>query len=560
MIIAAGCGSQDESRTRNFSIDACYEPSMKEWRIAKITELRDDLETLEKVLADAGVAVLDEEKRLVSVRNTVPPSLLRALEEFDAIERKFLEVERNLKAAESAYMKDKTSEKMAILADADYWYNWFKIDYEYLRDRMWDRLLDRKIELDGANERYNSYVRKFNELAATRDLIREQHNAVVNMKDCPVILRAGDAEEFTNNVISSVSTSTVPAGPMVFQFFDEPLTPEMEGSLEQYSAAPEPDVTTTTTIEPSSSSTSVQNSPSSTETTTGGELENAADTSPESGDTESVETSTTSIPLPSSTETSAVQSPSTTVSDEEIFVVIPEEEPVGVPEAAPVSEEQVLEQARGELAETSASSTTTSTVNSPPATVPLAEIATEIAQAVEDLLDNGVPEMPESLDFDAPLALAKVVSGGEPAQAPSQVEVAVSGFAPSAPVVIADSAGEVIAAVDTDDRGRVSTTVEVTSSGAQPVILVAGKTSSGDVQVVPVAVQSNVNSPDATPVEETDQATTTTVGSGEDVDESTVDSDADSQPTGLWWWLVVALLAILAAWRVLTKRRGTRAD
>jgi hypothetical protein len=248
------------------------------------------------------------------------------------------------------------------------------------------------------------------------------------------------------------------------------------------------------------------------------------------------------------------------VSDEEILTVIPEEEPVGVPEAAPVSEEQVLEQARGELAETSASSTTTSTVSSPPSTLPPAEIATEIAQTVKDLLDNGAPETRETLDVDAPLALARVVSGEGPAEAPSQVEVAVSGFAPSAPVVIADSAGDVIAAIDTDDRGRVSATVEVTSSSAQPVILVAGKTSSGDVQVIPVAVQTNVTASGAAPVEETDQAATTTVGSGEGVDESTVEVDTDSPRTGLWWWLVAALLAMLAAWRVLAKRRGTGAD
>jgi hypothetical protein len=376
------------------------------------------------------------------------------------------------------------------------------------------------------------------------------------MRDCPVTLRPGDAEEFTNDLINSVTSSTVPEEPKTFVFEQDPLPFEIEERVASYASGAES--TTTVPATPTSSVVDESEVPTST-------VESSGDSasSPQNPETSDAGSETSGPP----TETTAASSTSlvstTTITEvQESFVPLPSPEPLVVPEYGPIPDERILDSARAFLSTPTAVTTTRPATSATTSTD--VELMRQILSVLASLPDNEIPESSAELPVIAYVRQGE--NNGATGTGGGDVAVVGSGFFPQSQVVVADRRGTVRASSLSSDAGQVNLTVEIPSTGDRSLVVLAGKDAEGVRRAIPVIVTNLPASSDES---------TLTAGAGEDMPSTTttaehnavegVDPARDEPPPqgdepAVLWWFALLVTVLLVGLRARNRRRRLAVD
>lgn len=225
LFVLVSCGGNStESRTRNGSTGACTSQSLQlareEFLKEKFTDVQELKATWEakKSQSDTAFATMR------NVQNNVPLGLISIVNRYNSYVTVVEKIEKRNEDARAQGLWDGWT-------DAEIAANSGLLKYQKQRDtvqiEMNRQLGLRAAELTDVVTKYNTAVAEHDAAFAKYEEASISYNSVVdlaNRAECPVIVAAGDAEDFVKEIATESSTTTIAR--QVFQFFDEPLTEE----------------------------------------------------------------------------------------------------------------------------------------------------------------------------------------------------------------------------------------------------------------------------------------------------------------------------------------------
>lgn len=532
LVAVAACGSSEDSRTRNAALGTCRGSLVEVASQEYIATLAAEQNKLKEAYELSESYVNGASSTYFLIRGAVPPDLTLAVAQFDVFDRAVTEAENHIKR----YLED--AEGSENLQDR---YLMSRESLPMLKSRLkearaeMNRLLAiRAEELTNVTQELNRTIRNRDEAYAKYLSAVEAYNKVATLAtapECPVILTAGDAENYVREVASTIPPTTVQR--KVFQFIDEPApttVPEQSGEVDEASnggngsnGGSSPSETTipvaTTPDELSTDSTSTTAAPSD-------------------GAGNDVTVDTLPIPVASpSVEYVAPTAEEIIENISELFYALDKDSPVSEQNTVVVAE--ILDQL-DDLSKKISSGEIS--------------ITEDQVKIVSDQLTSllfivtVLKAKKKNTDDDSSLSVSK-----------RSVSVSASGFSPGTDVIFANRSGRPLRNLKASDGGVAVFDVDVDATADRDLFMLGGRNSAGEVVAVPVLVEfdENTDAGTSTTIADENSSTATSVV---DVDDTESSGDGSGTSWILWLLLVAILLAIAYGIRKQLTKRGNDAN
>lgn len=529
LVAVAACGSSEDSRTRNAALGTCRGSLVEVASQEYIATLAAEQNKLKEAYELSESYVNGASSTYFLIRGAVPPDLTLAVAQFDVFDRAVTEAENHIKR----YLED--AEGSENLQDR---YLMSRESLPMLKSRLkearaeMNRLLAiRAEELTNVTQELNRTIRNRDEAYAKYLSAVEAYNKVATLAtapECPVILTAGDAENYVREVASTIPPTTVQR--KVFQFIDEPApttVPKQSGEVDEASnggnggnGGSSPSETTipvtTTPDEISTDSTSTTAAPSD-----------------DAGNDVTVDT--LPIPVaPTSVEYVAPTAAEIIENISELFYALDKDSPESEQNTVVVAE--IFEQLN-DLSKKISSGEISITNDQ------LNIVSNQLTSLIFIVVVSNAKKKKTDYDSSSSSSVSKL-----------SVSVSATGFSPGSDVIFADRSGRPLRNLKASDGGVAVFDVEVDATADRDLFMLGGKNSAGDVVAVPVLVEfdENANTDTSTTIADENTSTATSVV---EVDDNESGGDGSGTSWILWLLLVAALLAIAYGIRKqLTKR------
>ncbi|MTA40066.1 MAG: hypothetical protein F2560_03400 [Actinobacteria bacterium] len=525
LVAVAACGSSEDSRTRNAALGPCRGSLVEVASQEYIATLAAEQDKLKKAYELSESYVIGASSTYLLTKRNVPLSLTLAVAQFDVFDQAVTKTEAQIQQYYDAggpedlrdqYLMNRGSLPM------------LKSGRKGLQAEMNRLLAIRGEELTKATEQYNQSIRDRDEAYAKYLSAVEAYNKVATLAsapECPVILTAGDAENYVREVGSTIPPTTVQR--RVFQFIDEPAPttiPQPGGQVDEASNGDNGGSS------PSETTIPVTTPPDDTDTDS-----TSTTAAPSDGAGNDITVDTLPLPVaPPSVEYVAPTTQEIIENISELFSALDKDSPESEQNTVVVAE--IFEQLN-DLSKKISSGEISITNDQ------LKIVSDQVTSLLFIVVVSNAKKKKTDYDSSSSSSVSKL-----------SVSVSATGFSPGSDVIFADRSGRPLRNLKASDGGVAVFDVDVDAAADRDLFLLGGKNSAGDVVAVPVLVEfdENADTGTSTTIADENASTATTVV---DVDDNESGGDGPGTPWILWLLLVAALLAIAYGIRKrLTKR------